>query len=108
MLRLSNFPVPLDYTEDSLRTLVLKRLHLSPDQLLCLSVFRRSVDARDKTDVHFVLSLNLSVKNEQALLKRNRQLTPVRENPLPPLPQQPRRRKSGTGLVKRTCPASPS
>lgn len=87
MLRLSNFPVPLDYTEDSLRTLVLKRLHLSPDQLLSLSVFRRSVDARDKTDVHFVLSLNLSVKNEQALLKRNRQLTPVRENPLPPLPR---------------------
>ena len=86
MIRLSNFPVPLDYTEDSLRKLLLKKLGLAPDQLLSFSLYRRSVDAREKSDVHFVLSLDLRVKNEAALLKRHKQLTPVQEKPLPPLP----------------------
>ncbi|MBQ9210796.1 MAG: FAD-binding protein [Clostridia bacterium] len=87
MLRLSNFPVPLDYTESSLRKLVLKKLGLSEDQLLSLKLYRRSVDARDKGDVHFVLSLDLQVKNEAALLKRHKQLIPVNNHPLPPLPK---------------------
>ncbi|MBQ9251222.1 MAG: FAD-binding protein [Clostridia bacterium] len=87
MLRLSNFPVPLDYTEDSLRKLVIKKLGISEDQLLSLKLYRRSVDARDKGDVHFVLSLDLQVKNEGTLLKRHKQLTQVHHQALPPLPK---------------------
>ena len=84
MLRLSNFSVPLDYTNDSLRRLLLKRLSLAPDQLLSFSLFRRSVDARDKGDVHFVLSLNLCVKNESILLKKYKNLICVHdESPRP-------------------------
>ena len=86
MLRLSNFSVPLDYEEDSLRALVCRKLALSQDQLLSVSLFRRSVDARDKSDVHFVLTLDLEVRDEAAAMKRNRQLTrvaPARTAPLP-------------------------
>ena len=86
MLRLSNFPMSLDYTDDSLRKAVLHKLRLSPDQLLSLSLFRRSVDARDKADVHFVLSLDLKVKNEGLLLKKHASLTTVNPSPVPPLP----------------------
>ncbi len=77
MLRLSNLSVPLDYTESSLRRLVEKKCGISPDQLLAVSVVRRSVDARDRQDVHFVLSLDLKVVHEQALLKKCRFLSPV-------------------------------
>lgn len=87
MLRLSNFPVSLDYTESTLRQSILKKLSISPEQLLSLSVVRRSVDARDKSDVHFVLSLNLEVRNETALIRRHKQLTRVVPSfpaPLPP------------------------
>lgn len=86
MLRLNNFPVPLDYTEDSLRRLLLKKLGIPGDQLLSLSLFRRSVDARDRGDVHFVLSLDLQVRNEEALRRRHPQLTRVEPVPAPPLP----------------------
>ena len=86
MLRLSNFPVPLDYTETSLRELVARKLGLARDQLLSCVLYRRSVDARDKTDVHFVLSLDLQVKNEAALLRRHKNLVLVESRPLPPLP----------------------
>lgn len=78
MLRLINLNVPLDYTEDSLRSVLLKKLRLTPDQLLSFHVSRRSVDARNKQDVHFVLSVDLSLKDEQNALRHNRNLSPVR------------------------------
>ena len=87
MLRLSNYPAPLDYTEESLRRTLLKKLGLTPDQLLSVSVFRRSVDARDKEHVHFVLSLDLRVKQEDSLLKKNRNLTRIVDHPAPSLPK---------------------
>ena len=77
MLRLTNLSVPLDYTEDSIRDLLLKKLKLSPADLRSFSISRRSVDARVKQDVHFVLSVDLSLKNEQAALRRCKNLAPV-------------------------------
>jgi len=94
MLRLTNFSVPLDVTEDSLRSLLLKKLKCPPASLLSFSVVRRSVDARDKRDVHLVLSVDLELKDENAFLKKNRFLSPVpvpKVLPLPPsrLPFRP-------------------
>ena len=40
MLRLINLNVPLDYTEDSLRSVLLKKLRLQPDQLLSFRISR--------------------------------------------------------------------
>ena len=77
MLRLTNLSVPLDYTEDSLKLILLKKLRLSPDQLLSFTISRRSVDARNKQDVHFVVSVDLKLKNEQSVLKHNKNLTPI-------------------------------
>ena len=65
MVRLNNLRVPLEYTDDTLRALVLKKLSLAPDRLLSLRVAKRSVDARDKRNVHFVISLDLAVRNEE-------------------------------------------
>ena len=91
MLRWTNLSVPLDYTEASLRALVLRKLSLSPDQLLSLSLVRRSVDARDKQDVHFVLTLDLSLLREQAVLKACRFLSPapVRKDSVCSVPSSP-------------------
>ena len=86
MLRWTSLSVPLDYTEASLRTLMLRKLKLPPEELLSFRVVRRSVDAREKQDVHFVLSLDLALKNEAAALRRCRFLSPVKEPSPPPLP----------------------
>ena len=81
MLRLSNLALPLDYTEASLAAAVAKKCGLSPDQLLSCTVVRRSVDARKKDDVHFVLTVHFKTKNEAALLKRCRFLSAVPGTP---------------------------
>ena len=87
MIRLSNLSVPLDYTDDSLKKTILKKLGIPADRLLSCSLHRRSVDARDRRDVRFVLSVDLRVRNEAGLLKRHRFLTKVEEKASSPLPQ---------------------
>ena len=77
MLRLSNLKVPLDYSEETLRRLIVHTLSISEEELISFSVFRRSVDARDKTDVHFVISADLKLKHEPELLKKHKNLAPV-------------------------------
>ena len=86
MIRYPNVSVPLDYTEASLRAVVEKKLSLRPGQLISLSVCRRSVDARDKRDVHFVLSLDLEVRDESALLRKFRMLSRISPPGSLPLP----------------------
>ncbi len=86
MVRLNSFSVPLDYTDESLQALIVKKLGLSSNQLISWHIVRRSVDARDKGDVHFVMSLDLEVRGENGLLKRNKNLSRPEEKPLPPLP----------------------
>lgn len=79
MLRLNNLSVSLDYTDRSLRETVLHRIAVSDEDLMALRVSKKSVDARDKSNVHFVLNLDLSVRNEAKVLKRNPGLTLLSE-----------------------------
>ncbi len=89
MLRLDNLSMPLDWCMETLTAAILKRLRIAPDMLLEVTPVRKSVDARDKADVHFVLSADVKVKNEEAVLKRLRPgvVSQVKPVSLPTLPQ---------------------
>lgn len=81
MLRLTNLRFPLDGDEKTLRSLICKKVRLSPEKLLSCRIVRRSVDARDKLDVHFVVNVDFSVPDESVVLKRNPFLSSVAETP---------------------------
>lgn len=77
MLRMTNLAAPLDFTEESLRQLILQKLKVGAEQLIAWKISRRSIDARNKNDVHFVLSVDLKLKNEQAALRHGKNLSPI-------------------------------
>ena len=89
MLRLDNLSLPLDWSMTTLTELVLRKLRIPADMLQSLTLAKKSVDARDKADVHFVVSVDVKVKNEDAVLKRLKPGVANRVNPaqLPPLSQ---------------------
>ena len=70
MLRLTELKLPLDHAEGALRTALLKQLGIAASELVNFSVFRRGVDARKKSAIALIYTLDVEVKNEQALLKR--------------------------------------
>ncbi len=81
MLRLVNLALPLDYTAEDLQALVARKLRVPARDIRDIALYRQSVDARDKADVHFVLSVDVSLREEEALRKR---LKPGIAAPVPP------------------------
>ena len=70
MLRLNNLSLPLDYTEDDLLALAARKLKIQPGRITGMTLVKKSVDARDKGDVHFVIAIDLQVKDENDVLRR--------------------------------------
>ncbi|ELX12905.1 FAD dependent oxidoreductase [Janthinobacterium sp. HH01] len=70
MLRLNEVKLPLNHTEDELPAAILARLGIAADALLGYTVFKRSYDARKKTAIVLIYSLDVEVKDEAELLKR--------------------------------------
>ncbi len=70
MLRLTELKLPLDHAEDALRAALLQRLGLDACDLMGFSVVRRGVDARKKSAIALIYTLDVAVTDEQALLRR--------------------------------------
>jgi uncharacterized FAD-dependent dehydrogenase len=72
MLRLTNVQLPLDHPEEDLKAAILARLKIGADALINFSIFRRGHDARKKSAINLVYTLDVEVKNEAALLERHK------------------------------------
>jgi len=74
MLRLTEIKLPIvdhdhdDY--DTLSSLVVQRLKIPLTDLLSVSIYRRGYDARKKSQILLVYSLDVEVKNEAAIIKK--------------------------------------
>jgi len=70
MLRLSELKLPLDHATEALEAAVRARLGLKGDALRSLRVARRAWDARRRSDIYLVYSVDVEVEDEAALLRR--------------------------------------
>ena len=69
MILLNNLKLPLDTDFENLKIAVESILKIKTNSV---SLYKKSVDARRKTDVHFCCSVLIDTKNEQAVLKKNK------------------------------------
>jgi uncharacterized protein len=71
VIRITELHLPLDYTPETLRGAVLRRLALSPGELVDLSLFKRSYDARNRRrGIIFICIVDVTVRDEATLLQR--------------------------------------
>ena len=69
MLRIGMLSLPIGGDLDQLRKRAARALGVRPGGLDRLEVVRQSIDARNKSDVHYVYTVEVSLPNEAALLK---------------------------------------
>lgn len=62
--------MPLDFTDEMLLRKAAKAITVKPSDISGLRLAKKSVDARKKNDVHFTVSVELSVNNEAAILEK--------------------------------------
>ena len=70
MLRLTNLILPLDHPEADLRAAILDRLQIPTADLSGFTIFRRGYDARRRSRITLVYTIDAEVKNEEAVLAR--------------------------------------
>ena len=70
MIRITELRLPIDHAPEALEQAILKRLDLHVKDLISFEVFKRSYDARKNVALSFIYTVDLSVKNEDALLKK--------------------------------------
>ncbi|MFQ3231651.1 NAD(P)/FAD-dependent oxidoreductase [Reinekea sp.] len=70
MIRLSNIKLPLDHTDTALEQAVLDTLGIDKSDLLELNVFRRGYDARKKTNIWLIYTLDVDTKLNDLLLDK--------------------------------------
>ncbi|MGB5896633.1 MAG: NAD(P)/FAD-dependent oxidoreductase [Geitlerinemataceae cyanobacterium] len=70
MLRLTEIKLPLDCSEDAIETAILKKLKITPEELISYSIFKRSYDARKKKEIVLVYIIDVETTQEKKLLQR--------------------------------------
>ena len=70
MLRITELKLPLDHTKNQLRTALLDRLGIRPEELIAYTLFRESFDARKRNAIMHVYTVDVEIADEQAVINR--------------------------------------
>lgn len=70
MLRISQIKVSPRHTEEELKRAILHTLKIPEKELFSYKIFRQSIDARKKTDISYVYTIDVEVRNEERILKK--------------------------------------
>ena len=81
MIRLSGLKLPLDHSAEAMPVAICERLGLKPQQLFGHSVVRRGNDARRRSAIQLVYTLDIDVADEAAVLERFAKDHDVRPTP---------------------------
>ena len=85
MIRVNGISVPLDFDFSGLEELCSKKLRIKRESIKSVRLSKRSVDARRKNDVHFIISVDITADNEGKLLRIIKNAVPVtKEDYIPP------------------------
>ena len=68
MLRLTELRLPLNHAEDALRPAIVARLGIADADLRSFTVFKRAYDARRKTAIVLIYSIDCELRDEPAVL----------------------------------------
>ena len=68
MIRITELRLPIEHAPEELEAAILKRLGISSKDLVDFIVFKRSYDARKNIALAFIYTIDVSVKNEEAIL----------------------------------------
>jgi uncharacterized FAD-dependent dehydrogenase len=70
MLRLTELKLPLDHPPEALAAAIVARLGIAPDELVDFAIWRRGNDARRKSAILLVYTVDVTLRDEAAVLAR--------------------------------------
>lgn len=81
MLRLTNIKLDLNHQPEALRAAILAKLDISSEQLIEFTVFKRGYDARRKSNIQLIYTLDVNTTLNDALLEKMNNDNQVKPSP---------------------------
>lgn len=81
MIRINELKLPLNHSDDDLPAAICQRLKINAEQLQSFTVFRRGYDARKKSDIQLIYTLDVATGIDEQLLKRHANDPQIRPTP---------------------------
>ncbi len=81
MLRITELRLPLDHDADALRTAIVARVGIADDTLKAFNIFKRSYDARKKSAVQLIYTIDCELADEAAVFARLQGQPHIRPTP---------------------------
>jgi len=81
MLRITELKLPLNHADEALAAAIRTRLRITPRDLVRFAIARRAHDARDKADIQLVYSVDVTLRDENAILARFKKDRQVQRTP---------------------------
>lgn len=81
MLRLTNVKLPLDHQPEELEQAILTLLQITAEQLTSFSIFKRGYDARKKSNIILMYTLDVETSCNEQLLHQHAKNSNVKESP---------------------------
>ena len=83
MLRITGLTLPLDAGPEALRRKAARLLGVPPEALKDFTLRRQSIDARKKSDIHYVCTVECALPDEEAAVRRSGKGNVTRFEPVP-------------------------
>lgn len=84
MIKISNLSLPSNHTEQDIKAAVSSKIKCPAKDIKNLIILKKSLDARKKSDIHYIITVAAEVRNESAILQKSKKAEPY----LPPSPLQ--------------------
>ncbi len=81
MIRITELRLPIDHAPEALESGILKKLVIAPKDLVRFEVFKRSYDARKNSELTFIYTVDVSIRDEASVLKQHAHDPHVRPSP---------------------------
>lgn len=72
MIRILQLKLPVEHTEEELKSKIIKTLRIRPEELKEWQIVRRSIDARKKDALSFVYQIDVKTSKEKKILARSK------------------------------------
>ena len=76
MLRITEVKLSLDHAEEDLHAAIIKRLGIVSEDLLKYTIFRRAIDARKRSKIHLIYTLDVELRDESNVFEKRKKRNP--------------------------------
>ena len=72
MIRVSELKLKIDYTDEDIRRALLKKIHVKSAKIIKYNIVKKSIDARDKSNICIKLTVDVLTDKDLEILKLNK------------------------------------